>query len=291
MTINEATFRNALARRCRFLPRLLGAMKPEEFFSVYWGRKPLVIRRHTSPLDISRLASLGRFENILKSHRSSSLLITEFDPKGNYLGNGHSFRNLRRRIYQKGHTILFRSVHKYWPQVDRLAVKIGRDLACEVQGNLYWSGPGGRAFPVHWDTHDVLAVQVEGEKRWSLYRAPIRNPVAHYHESKDYAFRPGRRLLEVTLKPGDILFIPRGTPHVAGASPSGSAHLALGLVLPTWLDWLHGLLEKKLLRASSRIRYREIYPGLLPEIAASRGFRSLQDRFLQEFLQQCSYPT
>ncbi|MGH0178666.1 UNVERIFIED_CONTAM: hypothetical protein FKN15_078286 [Acipenser sinensis] len=66
----------------------------------------------------------------------------------------------------------------------------------------------------------VFILQLEGEKRWRLYKPTV--PLA-----REYSLEPEDRIgnptHEFTLKPGDLLYFPRGTIHQAD-TPSGVQH-------------------------------------------------------------------
>ena len=59
------------------------------------------------------------------------------------------------------------------------------------------------------------ALHVAGEKTWRLFEGRLENPIASdtFQNLDDdfHAANRGEVAEEVTLKPGDILYIPRGT--------------------------------------------------------------------------------
>lgn len=46
-------------------------------------------------------------------------------------------------------------------------------------------------------------------------------------------------LKQLKLRAGDVLYIPRGMPHVAQTANDSSAHLTIGLIGVTWRDVMH----------------------------------------------------
>ena len=52
-------------------------------------------------------------------------------------------------------------------------------LGGKVQGNLYLSSKRKQGFRVHYDTHDVFAVHVMGEKTWFVFEGRADAPIAH----------------------------------------------------------------------------------------------------------------
>ena len=50
-------------------------------------------------------------------------------------------------------------------------------MGINTQVNAYLSFSKGGAFKPHWDIHDVLVVQVHGNKRWRIWNAEVPHPV------------------------------------------------------------------------------------------------------------------
>ena len=77
-------------------------------------------------------------------------------------------------------------------------------------------------FEAHWDWMDVLVVQILGEKLWSVASKPTiylsnkdqkRKPKTD--EMQHYLSRPQGRYEDFLLRPGDVMYIPRGFMHNA----------------------------------------------------------------------------
>jgi JmjC domain len=121
-------------------------------------------------------------------------------------------------------------------------------LESRVQANLYCSSSARQAFPSHFDTHDVYALHVEGEKLWRIYEGRLDDPVEHpSFKGQPAAFHEkarGRVAAEILLKPGDVLYIPRGTYHDAIARTDGTVHVAFGAVAVIGLDLISQLFER-----------------------------------------------
>ena len=102
----------------------------------------------------------------------------------------------------------------------------------------FWFGPSGTVTPLHHDSTNVLLGQIWGEKRVIVYPWQeihlLYNEVAAFSrfdpERPDYTEFPlaeHATRMEVTLKPGDALFIPIGTWHqVRSLSPSISLSMS-----------------------------------------------------------------
>jgi ribosomal protein L16 Arg81 hydroxylase len=104
-----------------------------------------------------------------------------------------------------------------------------------VQVNSYYTPRGSQGFAVHHDTHDVLVLQVAGEKRWLLYEPLLELPLKHQRYSKSLG-EHGEPTQDLVLRAGDTLYLPRGWLHQAETSDTDSLHLTVGINVYTWLD-------------------------------------------------------
>ena len=89
----------------------------------------------------------------------------------------------------------------------------------------------------HQDAHSVFIVQVHGAKRWCVHRPPSAWTLKALQRGKngdvispDDDVAMGEAVLNVTLRPGDVLYIPRGYfHHTATSSAALSAEDVNGL--------------------------------------------------------------
>ena len=108
--------------------------------------------------------------------------------------------------------------------------------------NMYVTPYGNAGFKSHFDSHDVYVLQIQGTKRWRVYPTPlVMYPVSDWGESQLSRSRSslGPPLLDIMLRPGDALFIPRGFVHEADCNELGdmspknvsaSVHITLGIM-------------------------------------------------------------
>ena len=138
--------------------------------------------------------------------------------------------------FQRGYSLVIDKLERHWASVATLARKLERSLGLShVSCNLYLT-PANNAsgFEAHWDWMDVIVIQLEGTKLWSV----ARNPTV-YLSTESLKRKPTpkelmslKRYDDVLLNPGDILYIPRGTIHNAStpvASAEPSLHVTFGL--------------------------------------------------------------
>ncbi len=113
----------------------------------------------------------------------------------------------------------------------------GHPVGCAA----YLTPAGSQGFPPHYDDVEVFVIQLEGSKRWRLYERPDArtSPAA----DRTTEFRPaelGPPMQELTLRAGDVLYLPRGVVHQALAQrASHSLHLTFSTYQQhTWRDLL-----------------------------------------------------
>ncbi|MEA2704970.1 MAG: bifunctional lysine-specific demethylase and histidyl-hydroxylase [Actinomycetota bacterium] len=144
------------------------------------------------------------------------------------------------RVYERfrtGATIVLQGLHRYWPPLSRLARQLESELTHPVQVNAYVTPPSARGLAVHYDTHDVFVLQITGSKGWAVHEPVFEDPLVSQPWSAGRG-TPGPAVLEVTLRAGDALYVPRGFPHSARAQDGISGHLTIGVVTTTWADVL-----------------------------------------------------
>ena len=145
-------------------------------------------------------------------------------------GDPDDFRALIQAYHQRDYTVRFPEVVALSPPLQRFARGLELLLHQPVDASLFWSKAGAGAI-VHYDNRDNLVFQLHGRKRWYVSTDPpgLHNDWKHIGEPPPHLQR--HRVIDVG--PGDLLYIPRGTPHTVD-SVSESLHLAI-LFVPTTL--------------------------------------------------------
>ncbi len=134
-----------------------------------------------------------------------------------------------------GATIVLQALHVNWHPLAVFCRLLEEAFGVGVQANAYYTPRGSQGFGVHHDTHDVLVLQVAGEKRWLVYDPLLELPLKHQRYSSALG-EHGDPTDDLVLRPGDTLYLPRGWLHQAETSSSDSLHLTIGITAHTWLD-------------------------------------------------------
>jgi ribosomal protein L16 Arg81 hydroxylase len=150
------------------------------------------------------------------------------------------------RLHAAGATIILNQLHTRHPALAELCAALELELSAPVQTNVYVTPPRAKGFKVHFDSHDVLVLQLHGRKHWRLFGTPIPLPLEEH--SLLGASDPGTPIREIDLMAGDTLYIPRGILHDACACDETSVHAIVGLLSYTWSDLLIEALHDVILK-------------------------------------------
>lgn len=232
---------------------LIHPTDPVRFFDEYWQHQPLVIRR-SSPAyygldlglaDVEGWLSRGRIRYPeIRLMRNGSSVPAETLLTGGWSAGVLPGDDRPARLppiydaYRNGYTIVLRA-EKVSGAVATLCRTLEQKLQHNTVGELYLTPRGAQGFAVHSDVHDVFVLQLAGAKQWKVYAPPDRTKLRLPMEK-----RVGEPLLDVTIEPGDLLYVPVGFPHQAVALPGqASLHVSLGVYPFRWTDLLAQVLQ------------------------------------------------
>lgn len=192
-----------------------------------------------------------------------------------------------------GAAVVVEGAEHYSPRLGALADRLSAELDEPSRVNVYATSPSAPGFPLHADTHDVLVLQIEGEKRWTVSAPTLSDPLFHPSLHPQTAPTEDKPYLDVALNPGDTLYIPRGHWHQAQALGGPSLHLTVALFAATGVDVMHYLVDRMHGSAVARAPF-PVSPGLSLREASSvpqehhDHLQSLRDE-LSELLGQPSF--
>lgn len=223
------------------LAYLINPLKIEDFFDNYWGKKAIAISTD-SPEKFSSLFGWHKFNYLLNFHRLQYPDDIRFVKDGEILPPQSPHHWLSQ--LQQGATVTINHIHQLEPSLAQLASTLSYELGHHTQINTYCTPSKNQGFDCHYDTHDVLILQIDGEKEWFVLPETISHPISAKRSNNDL---PPDDLpyLKIVLKQGDVLYIPRGHWHYAVSKGDRvSLHLTVGINCDTGLDWLTWLQDK-----------------------------------------------
>lgn len=123
-------------------------------------------------------------------------------------------------------SIILSRAEQYVPALRRLCSAIASGTRDHVSATAVATAGEGGALPLHYDHYDIVVLQVDGAKHWSIYGDPVINPVSGMtlQPPGDTMAAPA---VEVVLTPGDWLFVPAGWRHRCDTKSARSLHLGI----------------------------------------------------------------
>ena len=238
--------------------QLLAPISIAEFREKYLEKDVLHLERDDPSLvagmfDMAVLENVIRFTKPWRLGKDMMHLIprrsedgTESNEVGHSLATDSTMPEHEKQAYilskiGEGATLILNQAEEHAESVATLVDSLIDELACSVKCNVYCTPARSQAFNVHEDTHDVLVLQTHGQKVWRIYEAldPLPLEESEIAEVADMTLETGykerldqiegRFIKEVTLSPGDVLYLPRGVPHCAVSLDGLSIHYTIGL--------------------------------------------------------------
>lgn len=281
---------------------LLAPVSVDEFYSEYWGRKPLHI-----PGTPDKLASLMTWDQLTELVNKSALwtpqtlmlmMDAEKVPPAQYCRTD-SHRDgpptlvvdiaKVRDWMRRGASLILNRIDSLTPGLRSMAEALARETCAPIQSNLYCSWRAHKAFPIHFDTHDVLALQIAGHKEWRIFQRHFEAPVQHPRfKNLDVAFHEkhkGALSQTVDMRQGSVLYIPRGFYHDALATEGHSVHLSTAVQPMIGLDLISALYERAVLDTFMR----KAIPN--PDAFGEDSFDQFMDAFVKRVGELYSEPS
>jgi len=223
----------------------------EEFFRTYFNKKVLYRPRGITG-DPRQILSIADMDDVVHQEgmRSSQLrmLGNGVPAIGDQLTTQLEMRREGKTIddaidpakvyahFRAGKTLIHGGLNLSRPNLRALARSMTDRFAAKSEVVAFLT-PTGQRGATHSDPTDVYVIQLEGTKRWQIWPTPqVRRP----GDDKDSFPSLPDPVLDLSLQPGDVLYVPHNTPHRASAEKSVSLHLT---VVAGPRSWAHHLLS------------------------------------------------
>lgn len=183
---------------------LLGGITPEQFFSEYWHKKPLLIRQAIP--DFAPLLSAEELYDLAGRDDVESRLITFFKQHWEMKNGPITQLPLKEK---KDWTLLVQGVNLHDRKADALLRQFRFIPDARLDDLMISFAKDGGGVGPHFDSYDVFLLQAHGQRRWRI------------GAQKDLSLIQGMPLKilsnfkadeEFILNPGDMLYLP---PHYA----------------------------------------------------------------------------
>lgn len=200
------------------------------------------VKHLPSDMQISKdIFCLEKLEKILQSQDAlNSTTLAKIDSKGSF--NSKLNPNIILHALEQGVSLVVDGIHAFDDDLEELRQEFIKTTQCPCNINCYLTPLSAQCFNPHYDDHEVVIIQCQGSKSWSVESQPsLKNPTQPKSISKnDYEFIDG---IEINLNPGDFLYIPFGHIHQAQTNNSFSLHLTVGIHKMRGIDYIIKLLQ------------------------------------------------
>ncbi|PZU94701.1 MAG: transcription factor jumonji jmjC domain-containing protein [Pseudanabaena sp.] len=225
------------------LEYLIAPYSVKNFLRQNWTRQAV----HIPASDRHKFAHLFSWEqlnHLLNFHQlDDSKLFFSLDGQALTEGSRRDWHS----HFRQGATLVINGIDENIPALASLAKELCHEIGHPVQTNLYCSPAQQRGFSSHYDSHDVMILQIEGEKEWFIFPDTFKFPTSETR-SPDHLPPDQPPYLQCVMRQGDCLYIPRGHWHYAIAGEIPSLHLTIGIncfVGMNWLQWLSSELQNQ----------------------------------------------
>lgn len=208
------------------------------------------------------------------SHYGTDLNVVRFDPalkkRVSYKTEGRVEAAELERCMKDGWSIRFLRPNEFLESNSAFVGCMENEFSCYCGVNSYWTPANSQGFAPHYDDVDVFLIQLEGEKLWRLYDPLEDVDVLTRHSSEDYVpeqFPTPKHT--ITLKAGDVLYMPRGMVHQGRTTPSThSLHITFSAnQMNSWADFMSRAAQYTVeTLAANKLEWRRAVPREMPQV-------------------------
>jgi len=131
------------------------------------------------------------------------------------------------RLLQHG-TIFMMSATTHWQELSSICLAVSQCLRLATSITPFMTAPRREmSLNTHTDNHNNFVLQCQGAKHWRVWSPPAQEPGKHpLHRGKgEDRLSPddlGEPLIDVVLRPGQLIYLPKGFPHATDTMDSCS---------------------------------------------------------------------
>ncbi|KAL9150979.1 hypothetical protein ABFS82_11G023800 [Erythranthe guttata] len=149
--------------------------------------------------------------------------------------------------FNEGYSIALRGLEFRYQSIAAIADGLASLFGQPSAGvNMYLTPANSQGLARHSDDHCVFVCQIIGVKRWKVFPRPdfqlprLYEPCDSWHDLENKSRKSdGGECQEFLLEEGDVLYIPRGSPHeaVTDVNAGFSLHLTLAVEIEPPFEW------------------------------------------------------
>jgi ribosomal protein L16 Arg81 hydroxylase len=265
------------------LKELVAPLTESEFLTLLRQRK-LTLLRGTNADRYSKLLSWEALKRIIEGgeYWLEDVRVTKekvIIPPLFYLTDGKLDAAKLEVLLAHGASIIMTHLQRKVPSIASLCDNIKLRLPERIIAGMILTTGAGGALDLHYDSDDLIILQVEGTKRWQIYGPTVAYPVKELPKELPSKSVP---IFDEFLLPGDFLFVPSGNWHQCENGPGRSLHLGIGFVPPNVYYAMKAI--------TSKLLYEEMFRVPLTRIESSseraKVEANLIDRLKEKINQQ-----
>jgi len=235
------------------LASLLSPTSVQSFLETVWSRRAFLARSERRDR-FAGLLDLPEFEFLLSSVATPGWIsfvkdVVRAPSREELTRDGTLDVAAIYRAVADGQSLLLTRVHRLHRRTGLLCRQVAADfrsagvvLRKPIRANAYFTPPRAQGFAPHYDDHDVLVLQLHGDKLWRIHGEAVKWPRKPMVDALAAdALNP--KAQEVILRAGDVFYLPRGFVHEAIAQDASSLHLTLSVQAATWSDVFERLID------------------------------------------------
>lgn len=203
---------------------LCEAVLTPEFFEKHWEKWPLHHRAAEHGNDANRLPEALDVDAVMALLRCAGSSLKTFKSGDPFDGSNFLI------AYLEGASMIVNQADRYNQTLMELSRALARRHFLHVFSVAYLTPPGSQAVRMHTDDQDVFLLQVWGRKQWMIRNNPKKLPYTEEMLGKDTPVPEELvedPIMEFTMEPHDVLYIPRGFLHEASTQEESSLHVTV----------------------------------------------------------------
>jgi 50S ribosomal protein L16 3-hydroxylase len=244
----------------KVIESLFSPLKREEFISAYRENKALVAHHDIEKFqELTSLKFLSSLDSLLEAWPTT---VNAYSPGIPDEVNSSKVSTAEaQKLFKQGSGLFFDDPNQYEEVLGKVLEGLRQDLGLSnltFSRSLIYAIPKGKGTAQHFDQNINFVLQVSGTKKWWV--APnqsVENPMTRYtvgtnpdpeldsYLDEDLPTQFPENSTEYDLRPGSVLFLPRGAWHKTEASED-AVSLNFTFSAPTWIDILQTALRSRL---------------------------------------------
>lgn len=211
---------------------VFGPLSLTQFRSEYMDRQPLLIKSANLLYQEIGMRSVDELLAANEGNIHSFTRVLQGNADVPIHSNPAFFSETQKafvdRQFQLGATVKVEDFEFRHPLMSRICRAFEAEFGGDSYAMTFLTPAGQQGFGLHFDPVSSFITQLSGRKHWKVYPEYLSFPTKTMNVPLAGVAMPPA-VIEATLEPGDLLYIPAGYPHEAFCTEEHSLHMTVGL--------------------------------------------------------------